>query len=144
LITDGPAFAQTMTLRGTSLYPPTCSRGGSACPDVKAAAAAMEQIGVLGQYAPAGSKDSVVLFQMRTMGNACNGGPLFFIRFVADGSYVYSKVIDHCGGPDPTIKHEGNVVRITVPEHPPNRGTGTIAETASEYDLATGAVKKLR
>ena len=129
---DGDAFAQSLTLNGKTIYPPTCPAGGRSCAKVKSVHDGMERVNELGEYHPADSKDMVVLFQSATMGNACNGGPLFFIRFKVDGSYTFSGPIDYCGGPDPKVTATADAVTVTVPAHEPNHGGGKIPESVSE------------
>lgn len=70
--------------------------------------------------------DEVVVLQQRMIGNACNGGPLWFLGLRRDGSYQVSTPIDFCGGKDPVVRPEAGRITIFVPGGPPNRGEGYI------------------
>lgn len=144
---DTPAGAVSevgteIQLAGKTIYPPAeCAAGGKdGCAKVKALRAELEGIKILRHFDGPGGQKSIVLFQVTTAGNACNGGPLFFIRFAKDAPPQYSDVFDHCGGPDPMVGAMPDKVLINVPAHPPNRGTGTIAAKNMEYDIATGTL----
>jgi hypothetical protein len=143
-IVDGPSFLQSVAVATSTLYPPTCPDGGARCESIRAIADTFERVQVLGEYpAKEGSLETTLLFETGTMGNACAGGPLFFVRFPEDGTAAFSEPIDYCGGPPPTIERDGDVVRFTVPAHPPNRGTGVVGGIAREYSLSTGAMRHL-
>jgi len=132
-----------ITLAGKTLYPPADCPAGTkdGCAKVKALRAGMEGIKLLRHFdGPAGPK-SILLFQVMTAGNACNGGPLFFVRVAKDAPPQYSDVFDHCGGPDPMVGAMPDKILITVPAHPPNRGTGVIPARNVEYDIATGTLQ---
>jgi hypothetical protein len=130
-------------LAGKTLYPPAdCPAGGKdGCAKVKAVrAGGMEGIKLLRHFdGPAGPK-SILLLQATTAGNACNGGPLFFVRVAKDAPPQYSDVFDYCGGPDPMVGAMPDKILINVPAHPPNKGTGVIAAKNMEYDIATGTL----
>lgn len=143
-VVEGEMYRQSLQLKGKPIYPPTCPAGGPHCANVQKVSESMERIKVVRSFSPKDSKDLVVLFQSGTMGNACSGGPLFFATFKADASYVFSDPIDHCGGPDPVITQAGNVVTLAVAASTPTHGTGKIPATASEYDLVSGLVKKIK
>jgi len=130
-------------LAGKTLYPPPdCPASGKdGCGKVKALRASMEGIKLLRHFdGPAGPK-SILLFQVTTAGNACNGGPLFFVRVAKDAPPSYSDVFDHCGGPDPMVGAMPDKILINVPAHPPNKGAGVIAAKNMEYDIATGTLQ---
>lgn len=130
-------------LAGKALYPPPdCPAGGKdGCVKVKALRASMEGIKLLRHFdGPAGPK-SILLFQVTTAGNACNGGPLFFVRVAKDAAPSYSDVFDHCGGPDPMVGAMPDKILINVPAHPPNKGAGVIPAKNMEYDIATGTLQ---
>ena len=132
-----------ITLAGKTLYPPAdCPAGGKdGCAKVKALRAGMEGVKLLRHFdGPAGPK-SILLLQVTSAGNACNGGPLFFVRVAKDAPPVYSDVFDHCGGPDPMVGAMPDKILINVPAHPPNKGTGVIAAKNMEYDIATGTLQ---
>jgi len=62
--------------------------------------------------------DQVFLMQQFAGGNACNGGPLWFLGTNADGSYAISDQIGFCGGLAPLVAREGDVVKVTLPGIP--------------------------
>lgn len=129
-------------LSGKTIYPPAdCPSGGKdGCAKVKALRANMEGVKLLRHFdGPTGPK-SIVLFQVTTAGNACSGGPLFFVRFAKDASPVYSDVFDYCGGPDPMVGAMPDKILINAPAHPPNKGTGMIPAKQMEYDIMTGTL----
>jgi hypothetical protein len=129
-------------LSGKPLYPPAeCPAGGKdGCAKVKALKATNETIKILRHFDGPGGQKSIVLFQASPAGNACNGGPLFFVRFAKDASPQFSDVFDYCGGPDPMVGAMPDKILINVPEHAPNKGTGMIAAKNMEYDIATGTL----
>jgi hypothetical protein len=129
-------------LAGKTIYPPECPAGGKdGCAKVKAVRAGMEGIKLLRHFDGPGGPKSILLLQATTAGNACNGGPLFFVRVSKDAAPQYSDVFDHCGGPDPMVGAMPDKILINVPAHPPNRGTGIIPAKNMEYDIATGTLQ---
>jgi hypothetical protein len=130
-------------LAGKVLYPPAeCPAGGKdGCAKVKALRASMEGVTLLRHFDGPGGPRSILLLQVTSAGNACNGGPLFFVRVAKDAPPQYSDVFDHCGGPDPMVGAMPDKILINVPAHAPNHGTGTIAAKNMEYDVATGALQ---
>ncbi len=132
-----------ITLAGKTLYPPPdCPAGGKdGCLKVKALRAGMEAVKLLRHFDGPGGPKSILLLQVSPAGNACNGGPLFFVRVAKDAPPVYSDVFDHCGGPDPMVGAMPDKILINVPAHPPNKGTGVIAAKNMEYDIATGTLQ---
>jgi hypothetical protein len=130
-------------LAGKTIYPPpACPAGGKdGCAKVKGLRDQMEGIKLLRHFDGPGGQKSILLFQVMSAGNACNGGSLFFVRVSKDAPPQYSDVFDHCGGPDPMVGAMPDKILINVPAHPPNRGTGTIAAKNMEYDIATGTLQ---
>jgi hypothetical protein len=88
-----------------------------------------------------GKLDEVVILQEAPMGNACNGGPLHFIGLRKDKSYQVSGPLDFCGGKTPVVKHQGEIISITFPGGPPNRGSGHIPTEKWKYH--NGQLKKV-
>ena len=129
-------------LAGKVIYPPAdCPAGGKdGCAKVKALRAGMEGVKLLRHFDGPGGQKSILLFQVTTAGNACNGGPLFFVRVSASAPPVYSDVFDYCGGPDPMVGAMPDKILINVPAHPANKGGGTVAAKNMEYDIATGTL----
>lgn len=129
-------------LAGKTIYPPPdCPAGGKdGCAKVKALRAGMEGIKLLRHFDGPGGPKSILLLQAMTAGNACNGGPLFFVRVAKDAAPQYSDVFDYCGGPDPMVGAMPDKILINVPAHPPNKGTGLIPAKNMEYDIATGTL----
>jgi hypothetical protein len=70
--------------------------------------------------------DEVVVFQQNMWGNACNGGPIWFLGLKKNGSFDISNDIDFCGGKEPIIKEEPGKIIVIIPGGPPNRGKGYI------------------
>ncbi len=70
--------------------------------------------------------DEVVVMQQNTAGNACNGGPIWFLGLLKSGDVTISTPIDFCGGADPVIDRKGARIVLTFPGGPPNRGDGRL------------------
>jgi hypothetical protein len=86
--------------------------------------------------------DEVVVLQDSPMGNACNGGPLWFLGINRDGSHKISEKIDFCGGRDPVVKRGADRVTVLLPGGPPNRGKGYIPSETWVYQ--DGKVRQLK
>lgn len=86
--------------------------------------------------------DEVVLFQQNMWGNACNGGPLWFLGLNKNGSFFISKPIDFCGGHAPIIKSSGDAITVIIPGGPPNHGEGYISGESWIYQ--NGKVRQIR
>ena len=129
-------------LAGKTIYPPPdCPAGGKdGCAKVKAVRAGMEGVKILRHFDGPGGPKSILLLQATTAGNACNGGPLFFVRVANNAAPQYSDVFDYCGGPDPMVGAMPDKILINVPAHPPNRGGAIIPAKNMEYDIATGTL----
>ncbi len=138
-----PPLSAVVKLGTETVYPPTCPRGGPNCGRIKAIRDGDEfgSVRIISRVHVRGGADAALLMQELMQGNACNGTSIWFTKFKADGSYVFSEPIDYCGGPDPSVTVRGSLVVVSVPAHPPNRGTGTIAGFDSTYDLSTGALR---
>jgi hypothetical protein len=59
-------------------------------------------------------------------GNACSGGPIWFLGLNKNGSFAISSAVDFCGGADPIILEEANQITIIKPGGLSNQGTGYI------------------
>jgi hypothetical protein len=129
-------------LAGKTLYPPAdCPAGAKdGCAKVKALRDSNEGVKILRHFDGPGGARSILLLQVMPAGNACNGGPLFFVRLASNAPPQFSDVFEHCGGPDPMVGAMADKIVVSVPAHPPNRGTGTIAAKSMEYDIATGVL----
>ncbi len=77
--------------------------------------------------------DEVFVLQQRMWGNACDGGPIWFLGGKSDGSYAISDAIEYCGGPPPILTVLPEKVHITVPGHAPHRGVGFIPQEVWVY-----------
>lgn len=86
--------------------------------------------------------DAVVVFQQNMWGNACDGGPLWFLGLKRDGSFNVSAPIDFCGGRPPVIKQTAGRIVVTLPGGPPNRGSGYIPTETWVYE--NGRVRQLK
>ena len=86
--------------------------------------------------------DKVVVFQQNMWGNACDGGPIWFLGLKRDGSFNVSEPIDFCGGRPPTIARTDGRIVVTIPGGPPNRGRGYIPGETWVYE--NGRVRQLR
>ena len=86
--------------------------------------------------------DEVILFQQNMWGNACNGGPLWFLGLNRDGSFFISTPIDFCGGGAPIIRARGDAITVIIPGGPPNRGRGYIPGETWVYQ--NGEIRQIR
>jgi hypothetical protein len=86
--------------------------------------------------------DEVVVFQQNMWGNACDGGPLWFLGLKRDGTFSVSLPIDFCGGRQPVLKQTAGRIIITLPGGPPNRGSGYIPTETWVYE--NGRVRQLK
>jgi hypothetical protein len=86
--------------------------------------------------------DAVVVFQQNMWGNACDGGPLWFLGLKRDGTFSVSSPIDFCGGRPPVIKQTAGRIVVTLPGGPPNRGSGYIPTETWVYE--NGQVRHLK
>lgn len=85
--------------------------------------------------------DEVILFQQNMWGNACNGGPLWFLGLKRDGSFSISTPIDFCGGRGPIIRASRDAIIVIIPGGPPNRGRGYVPRETWVYQ--NGEVKQM-
>ena len=84
----------------------------------------------------------VILMQQQMVGNACNGGPLWFIGLYQDGSYALSQRIAFCGGRQPIVTWSENKITVVLPGGPPHRGTRIIPTVTWVYE--NGQVKQTK
>lgn len=75
--------------------------------------------------------DEVIIIQDFPMGNACEGGSLYFLGLKSDGLNQFFDSVCYCGGPKPVIETASN--RIIFPAHGPNRGDGFIPQETYVY-----------
>ena len=77
--------------------------------------------------------DEIVVLQQYSAGNACNGGPLWFLGLKRTGAFTISEPIDFCGGRDPVIERHGAAIVLTFPGGPPNHGTEPVPTEVWEF-----------
>ena len=78
--------------------------------------------------------DEVVIFEQNMWGNACSGGPIWFLGLKKSGSFKISNDIDFCGlAGDPIIKVSLDKIIIATPSSPPNRFAGYIPAATWVY-----------
>jgi hypothetical protein len=85
--------------------------------------------------------DEVIIFQQNMWGNACSGGPIWFLGLKKNGSFEISDSIGFCGGKDPIIREGPDRITVIIPGGPPNRGSGYIPGVTWIYK--NGEVKKV-
>jgi len=59
--------------------------------------------------------DEVVVMQQHMWGNACDGGPIWFLGIRKNGSFEISNEIDFCGGAAPIITEERDRIIVAIP-----------------------------
>ncbi len=84
---------------------------------------------------------AVAVFQQFNWGNACNGGPLWFLGIYKDGSFWTSKPIEFCGGTPPIVSITSKIIRVTLPGSDKKGSTPT---PKREWILFQGKVRQLR
>ena len=97
---------------------------------------------ILKHFAAVKPYDEVIVFQQNMWGNACDGGPLWFLGLKRDGSFSVSSPVDFCGGRPPVLKQTAGRIVITLPGGPPNRGSGYIPTETWVYE--NGQVRQLK
>ncbi|WP_171974656.1 hypothetical protein [Leptolyngbya sp. 'hensonii'] len=97
---------------------------------------------VIGRFRHLGNLEEVLVYQEIPRGNACNGGPLYFLGIRADSTYTLSPPLDFCGGADPLLKQQGPKLFVTFPGGPPNRGTGSLPTQIWQYE--NGKLRKIK
>jgi hypothetical protein len=74
--------------------------------------------------------------------NACTGYAYTFLGLRRDGTYHFSEDVPFCSAPDATFSlSTGDTILLTIPDHPPIRGTGMIK--GEKWLFAGGNVRKL-
>ena len=63
---------------------------------------------------PIGPYDAVAVFQQSSSGNACNGGPIWFLGISKNGRFTISQPIDFCGGHSPEIRIDHGVIHVML------------------------------
>jgi hypothetical protein len=59
--------------------------------------------------------EAVAVFQQFSWGNACNGGPIWFLGIHKDGTFTVSDPIDFCGGLSPKVTVTSEAVHVISP-----------------------------
>lgn len=98
--------------------------------------------GILKRFKAVPPYAEVLVFQQHMWGNACDGGPLWFLGLKRDGSFDVSTPIDFCGGRPPTLTRSAGRVVVNIPGGPPNRGRGYIPGETWVYE--NGRVRQLK
>jgi hypothetical protein len=86
--------------------------------------------------------DEIVVLQQNTAGNACNGGPIWFLGIRKSGAFAVTKPIDFCGGADPVIERKGARIILTFPGGQPNHGTERVPTEVWVFEA--GVAKQLK
>ncbi|MFZ2403544.1 MAG: hypothetical protein WAW41_00290 [Methylobacter sp.] len=67
--------------------------------------------------------DAVAVFQQFNWGNACNGGPIWFLGIYKDGTFTVSDPIDFCDGPSPIVLISSKTIHVVLPASQSQGGT---------------------
>lgn len=86
--------------------------------------------------------DEIVVMQQNTAGNACNGGPIWFLGLNNGGGFTVSEPIDFCGGADPVIERKGAGIMLTFPGGTPNHGAGELPTEVWLFE--NGAARQIK
>jgi hypothetical protein len=85
---------------------------------------------------------AVAVFQQYNWGNACNGGPIWFLGIYKDGTFSVSKSIDFCGGPSPLVSVTPDGVHVVLPASTVKDGATTLAE--EEWVFSENRLRRVR
>jgi hypothetical protein len=85
---------------------------------------------------------AVAVFQQFSWGNACNGGPIWFLGIHRDGTFWASNPIDFCGGASPIVSVTPDAIRVILPASDLENGSAPIPK--SEWVLFQGKVELAR
>lgn len=85
--------------------------------------------------------EAVAVFQQFSWGNACNGGPIWFLGIHKDGTFTVSDPIDFCGGPSPMVTVTPEAVHVISPASDGQNGSEPSPE--KEWIFFQGKVKAL-
>jgi hypothetical protein len=84
---------------------------------------------------------AVAVFQQFSWGNACNGGPIWFLGIQKDGTFTVSDPIDFCGGPSPIVTVISETVHVISPASDGQDGSDPSPE--KEWVFSKGTVKTI-
>lgn len=85
--------------------------------------------------------EAVAVFQQFSWGNACNGGPIWFLGIHKDGTFIVSDPIDFCGGPSPIVTVTHDAVHVISPASDGQNGSEPSPEI--EWIFFNGKVKPI-
>jgi hypothetical protein len=86
--------------------------------------------------------DAVAVVQQYNWGNACNGGPIWFLGIYKDGTFSASAPIDFCGGPSPQVSVTAGEVHIVLPASKAQGGSTLLPE--EEWVFSGGKLQRIR
>lgn len=78
--------------------------------------------------------DAVAVFQQYSWGNACNGGPLWFLGIHKNGTFSVSSSIDYCGGAEPVVTVTSNAIRVVLPALQTQKETSILGKEVWIYE----------
>lgn len=82
---------------------------------------------------------AVAVFQQFSWGNACNGGPIWFLGIHQDATFTVSDPIDFCGGPSPIVTATPEAVHVISPAFDGQNASESAPE--KEWVFLNGKVK---
>lgn len=85
--------------------------------------------------------EAVAVFQQFSWGNACNGGPIWFLGIHKDGTFTVSDPIDFCGGPSPKVMVTPDAIHVISPDS--DGQNGSEPSPKMEWIFFNGKVKPL-
>lgn len=86
--------------------------------------------------------NAVAVFQQHNWGNACNGGPIWFLGIYKDGTFSASEPIDFCGGPSPRVSVTAGGVHVVLPASTAQDGSTTLPE--EEWVFSGAKLRRVR
>jgi hypothetical protein len=96
---------------------------------------------IMSSLGPVKPFDEVLVVGWRAPGNACDGYGFTLVGINSDGTSSMGDIA-YCGGPEPVFDATPTRVTVTIPEHPPNRGDGTIPKQVWVFEK--GRVRRVR
>jgi hypothetical protein len=85
---------------------------------------------------------AVAVFQQFSWGNACSGGPIWFLGIHKDGTFWASNSIDFCGGAPPIVSITSDAIHVILPGS--DLGNGSAPTPKREWVLSQGKVELAR
>jgi hypothetical protein len=142
-------LSERLVLGDVTVYPPPACGDAAPpqCKELRSQRELFEAVVPIARIDGPGP-DTTLMAQAGTIGNICyGGGPMFFLRVTPSGQVTYSPIIGACMGAV-EVTRSASAVLVRILAHTGRELPGVVADRFPEerysYDLASGAVKRLR